>query len=96
LISILQTRSVGAYKAEAVIDRLARTFSWFQLHPGPSTFASVPCGVSPVKRPIPVFSAPISPPAFGEWKGVRNLGVRIGDWLTAEQRRPNIDGEISA
>ena len=36
---------------------------------------------------MPAFSAPNSSRAFGAVKGVRRIGVRLGNWLTADQGR---------
>jgi integrase len=50
-----------------------------------STSAWALCGGSPTKLPIAACSVRISRLAFGRVKGVKKLGVRLGNWLTAEQ-----------
>ena len=49
-----------------------------------STFGALPCGESLSKQRIPACSVPNWPLAC-DVKSVRRIGVRLGNWLTAEQ-----------
>src|SRR5207245_9103211 len=48
-------------------------------------YAWVRCGALPTRRPTAVCSVPIWQLAIRRVKGVKKLGVRLGNWLTAEQ-----------
>jgi integrase len=50
-----------------------------------STYVLAPCVAWHTKLPTAVFSAPIWQPVFVASKGVKKLGIRLGNWLTAEQ-----------
>jgi len=55
-----------------------------QLAPAPSIYVSVPCAGLHTRPPTAVSSAPIWRLVFAR-KGVKKLGVRLGNWLTAER-----------
>ena len=42
---------------------------------------------SPTRPQTLACSVPNSPPVSDVWKGAKKLGVRLGNWLTAEEAR---------
>ena len=53
--------------------------------PAPSISASVPCGASLTRPPIAVLLSPDLAAGIRRVKGVKKIGVRLGNWLTPEQ-----------
>src|SRR5690349_24747210 len=52
--------------------------------PAPSIYDWVPCAGSRMRQPIALLSADLAA-GIRRVKGVKKLGVRLGNWLTAEQ-----------